>query len=77
MQNFITLENSNGTLNSSLKFYYLTEEKDSSGYELYSNGGFMGFTPSSQQTDMGIFHMFKHLVQADEKSKLQLYSMRQ
>lgn len=64
-------------MNTSLKFYYLTEEKESTGYELYANGGYLGFTPSSWHSDMGIFHMFKHLVQTDNDTKLELYSMQQ
>ena len=58
MQNFFVLHDQNNkvSLNASLKFYFLTEEKESTGYELYKGGGYLGFTPNSWHSDMGIFH---------------------
>jgi hypothetical protein len=47
--------------NSSLRFYYLDKQIQTSGYELYHGGGYLGFTPSSWSDHMGIFHMFKTL----------------
>ena len=61
LENFVTLHQEDRNLNATLKFYYLTEEKESTGYELYKEGGYLGFTPASWNSDMGIFHMFKHL----------------
>lgn len=77
LQNFITFQNYDNSqrFNSSLKFFYLTDELDSSGYELYENGGYMGFTPSSWKSDMGIFHMFQHVKQESDETMLYLYSM--
>jgi len=79
MQNYFQLldDGDKEVLNSSLKFYYLTEEKESTGYDLYQGGGYLGITPNSWHSDMGVFHMFRHLLQADPKTKLRLYSMAQ
>lgn len=57
-------------LYSKLNFYYLTEEINSRGYETYHSGGYLGFTPSSGSSEMGIFHMFQHLHQADNATNL-------
>lgn len=62
-------------MNASLKFYYLTEEIESTGYEAYQGGGWIGFTPNSWNTDMGLFHLFKNMIQSSEETKLRLYSM--
>ena len=45
-------------LYSKLNFYYLTEELNTRGYDVYRGGGYLGFTPNSENTEMGIFHMF-------------------
>jgi hypothetical protein len=71
MKNFVNFP---GAFNSSLQFYYLEEQKETSGYELYNGGGYLGFTPSSWSNDMGIFHMFKTIDQ-DEETMLDLYSI--
>ena len=62
--------------NSTLQFYYLYEEKESSGYDLYKGGGYFGVTPSSWQSEMGVFHQFRHLKQEDDL-KLDLYTLQQ
>ena len=62
MQNFISFPqsvDSNQAFNSSLYFYYLESQKETKGYELYDGEGYLGFTPSSWNDDMGIFKMFK------------------
>jgi hypothetical protein len=43
-------------------FYFLSEELQTSGYEVYNGGGFFGITPSSWK-NMGIFSMFRHMTQ--------------
>ena len=60
MRNYITIESTQGKFNSTLDFYYLHKMEESSGYEIYNNGGYLGFTPSSWKNQMGIFHMLKH-----------------
>ena len=60
MQNYVLWNNieTGEVLNASLKFYYLTDEKESTGYDSYRGGGYLGFTPNSWYSDMGIFHQF-------------------
>ena len=49
-----TIEGSD--FNASLKFYYLLNQEDRKGYEQYYSGGYLGFTPSSHISEMGIFN---------------------
>ena len=63
MQNYVAFHAENEELNSTMQFYFLTEEKESSGYELYKGGGYFGVTPSSWHSEMGLFHQFKHVKQ--------------
>jgi len=69
MQDYISIESSQVSLNSSLKFYYLDLEEKSEGYDIYQGGGYVGFTPSSWNSSMGLFTMFKRLKQDDENTK--------
>ena len=76
MKNYVSVPGTQGrTFNSSLKFYYLDKQGETSGYELYKGGGYLGFTPSSWSDEMGIFHMFKTMGQGESENALDLYSI--
>lgn len=60
LQNYITIYANHQKLNSSMQMYFLNNVVESSGFQLYKGGGYMGITPSSWQSEMGIFHMFRH-----------------
>mmetsp|Transcript_1112 Transcript_1112/g.2040 ORF Transcript_1112/g.2040 Transcript_1112/m.2040 type:complete len:85 (+) Transcript_1112:604-858(+) len=76
MRNFVQVQTDQGTLNASLNFYYLNSERESSGYEIYRSGGYLGITPSSWSNPMGLFAMMKHMPQYDRSLNLKLYQMR-
>lgn len=55
--------------NASLKFYFLSEAREQKGFELYKGGGYLGITPSSWLSDMGLFYMLDKMKQVDEQTE--------
>ena len=76
MQNFVSVTQGKQIVNFTANFFYLSQEKESSGYEIYRSGGFLGFTPSSWKNDMGLFNMFKHVPQGSKDLQLALYQVK-